>query len=136
MLVVCYRQVDKVAVTGSCPHSVAGGEQQAEESAASSSATEPGWSKRTKTVVKRAQQHLFPLRRLKRFGMFLQVLKMFYSCTIENILTGCITAWYGNCSASDRKALEGSAAQYITGAKVPGIQEFLNLFLLCHYVVL
>ncbi|KAK6293977.1 hypothetical protein J4Q44_G00348070 [Coregonus suidteri] len=31
---------------------------------------------------------------------------MFYSCTIESILTGCITAWYGNCSASDRKALQ------------------------------
>ena len=27
------------------------------------------WSKHTKTVVKRAQQNLFPLRRLKRFGM-------------------------------------------------------------------
>ena len=27
------------------------------------------WSKQTKTVVKRAQQSLFPLKRLKRFGM-------------------------------------------------------------------
>ncbi|KAK6303422.1 hypothetical protein J4Q44_G00258760 [Coregonus suidteri] len=35
-----------------------------------------------------------------------QILKRFYSCTIESILTGCITAWYGNCSASDRKALQ------------------------------
>uniref|UniRef100_A0A4W5KGQ6 Rapamycin-insensitive companion of mTOR N-terminal domain-containing protein n=1 Tax=Hucho hucho TaxID=62062 RepID=A0A4W5KGQ6_9TELE len=31
---------------------------------------------------------------------------LFYSCSIESILTGCITAWYGNCSASDRKALQ------------------------------
>ena len=30
---------------------------------------ELSWSKHTKTVVKRARQHLFPLRRLKRFGM-------------------------------------------------------------------
>ena len=67
------------------------------------------WSKHTKTVVKRAQQNLFPLRRLKRFGMGPQILKRFYSCTIESILTGCITAWCSNCSASDRKALEGSA---------------------------
>ena len=41
------------------------------------------WSKHTKTVVKRAQQNLFPLRRLKRFGMGPQILKRFYSCTIE-----------------------------------------------------
>ena len=63
--------------------------------------------------------------RLKRFGMGLQILKMLYSCTIESILTGCITAWYGNCSASDLKALQRvvRTAQYITGAKLPAIQN-------------
>ncbi|XP_064868614.1 kinesin-like protein KIF16B [Oncorhynchus nerka] len=35
-----------------------------------------------------------------------EIIKMFYSCTIESILTGCITAWYGNCSASDRTTLQ------------------------------
>ena len=64
------------------------------------------WFKHTKTVVKRARQNLFPLRRLKRFGMGPQILKRFYSCTIESILTGCITAWYSNCSASEGKALQ------------------------------
>ncbi|KAK6318552.1 hypothetical protein J4Q44_G00118430 [Coregonus suidteri] len=51
-----------------------------------------------------------------------QILKRFYSCTIESILTGCIT---GNCSASDRKALQRvvRTAQYITGAKLPAIQD-------------
>ena len=38
------------------------------------------WSK---TVVKLARQNLFPLRRLKIFGMGPQILNMFYSCTIE-----------------------------------------------------
>ena len=38
---------------------------------------------------------------------------------------GCITACYGNCSASDRKALQRvvRTAQYITGAKLPSIQD-------------
>jgi hypothetical protein len=45
-------------------------------------------SKHTKTVVKRARQHLSPLRRLKRFGMGHQILKKFYNCNIESILTG------------------------------------------------
>jgi hypothetical protein len=50
---------------------------------------------------------------------------MFYSCTIKIILTGCITAWYGNCSASDHTALQRGVrtAQYIPGAKVPAIQD-------------
>ena len=54
-----------------------------------------------------------------------QILKRFYSCNIESILTGCITAWYGNCSASDRKALQMVVrmTQYITGAKLPAIQD-------------
>uniref|UniRef100_A0A8K9X6Q5 Reverse transcriptase domain-containing protein n=1 Tax=Oncorhynchus mykiss TaxID=8022 RepID=A0A8K9X6Q5_ONCMY len=83
------------------------------------------WSKHTKTVVKRARQSLFHLRKLKRFGMVPEILKRFYSCNIESILTGCITAWYGNCSASDRKALQRivRTAQYITGTKLPAIQD-------------
>ena len=64
------------------------------------------WSKHTKTVVQRARQNQFPLSRLKSFCMGPQIFKMFYSCTIESILTGCITAWYGNCSASDCKSLQ------------------------------
>ena len=85
-------------------------------------------SKHPMTVVKRTRQNLFPLRRLKIFGMGPQILKRFYSCTIESILTGCITAWYGNCSASDRKALQWvvRTAQYITGTKHPTIQDVLG----------
>ena len=90
------------------------------------------WSKHNKTVVKRAQQCLFPFRRMKRFGMDPQILKMFYSCTIENILIGCSTAWYGNCDwlhhclvwqllgLRPQVATGGSA---YTGAKLPGIQD-------------
>ena len=80
------------------------------------------WSKHNKTVVTRARQNLFPLRRLKRFE---KILKRFYSCTIESILTGCITAWYGNCSTSNRKALQRvvCTSQYITGAKLLAIQD-------------
>ena len=67
----------------------------------------------------------FPLRRLKIFGIGPQILKKSYSCTIESILTGCITAWYGNCSASDQKVLQRVVrmAQYITGAELPAIQD-------------
>ena len=75
--------------------------------------------------MKRAQQSLFPLKKLKRLGMGPEIIKMFYSCNIESILTGCITAWYSNCSASDRKALQRvvRTAQYITWAKLPAIQD-------------
>ena len=74
------------------------------------------WSK-TKTVEKRARQCLFPLRRLKRFGMGHQIRKKIYSCTIESILIGCITTWCANYSASDCKDLQRvvRTAQYVRG---------------------
>jgi hypothetical protein len=78
--------------------------------------------------MKRARQNLFPLRKLKRFGMGPQILKKFYSCNIKIILTGGITAWYGNDSASDCKALQRVVrmAQYITGSKLTAIQDLYN----------
>ena len=83
------------------------------------------WSTHTNTVVKRARQRLFPPRRMKRVGMGPQILTKVYSCTIESILTGCITSWYGNCKAPNCKALQKvlNTAQYITGAELPAIQD-------------
>ena len=58
-------------------------------------------------------------------GTMPQIPKKLYSCTIDSILTGCITGWYGNCSTTDLKALQWvvRTAQYITGAKLPAIQD-------------
>jgi hypothetical protein len=54
-----------------------------------------------------------------------QILQKSYSCTVESILTGCITAWYGNCLASDCKALQRveRTAQSIAGVELPAIQD-------------
>ena len=60
----------------------------------------------TDSVVKKAQQRLFNLRRLKKFCSSPKTLTNVYRCTIENILSSCITAWYGNCTAFNRKALQ------------------------------
>jgi hypothetical protein len=44
--------------------------------------------------VKKAQQHLFPLRKNKRFGMGPQILKKFYNCT------NCSACGYGTLTCS------------------------------------
>ncbi|XP_030646322.1 NACHT, LRR and PYD domains-containing protein 12-like [Chanos chanos] len=64
------------------------------------------WSHHTGVVVKAPRQRLFFLRRLRRFRMDPRILTNFYRCTIESILTGSITAWYGSCTAHDCKALQ------------------------------
>ena len=76
-------------------------------------------------VVKKAQQRLFNLRRLKKFGLSPKTLTNFYRCTIESNLSGSITAWYGNCNALNRKALQRvvQSAQCITGGKLSALQD-------------
>ena len=48
-----------------------------------------------------------------------------FSYNIESILTGCITALYGNCLTFDRKVLQRvvRTAKYITGEKLSAIQD-------------
>ncbi|KAI3364737.1 hypothetical protein L3Q82_000891 [Scortum barcoo] len=54
-----------------------------------------------------------------------RILCSFYRCTIERILTGCITAWYSSCTALNRKALqrEVKAAQHITRTELPSMED-------------
>ncbi|KAL3062425.1 hypothetical protein OYC64_002271 [Pagothenia borchgrevinki] len=56
-----------------------------------------------------------------------RILCNFYRCTIESILTGCITAWYGSCIALNRKTLQRlvKTAQNITRTELPSMMEDL-----------
>src|SRR4029434_8338202 len=63
------------------------------------------WVMNTTATVKKAQQRLYFLRILKRNNLSSELLKSFYHCCIESVLTYCITAWYVNCTDKDRKSL-------------------------------
>ncbi|KAK2899377.1 hypothetical protein Q8A73_012506 [Channa argus] len=64
------------------------------------------WSVNTSSITKKAQQRLYFLRRLRKAHLPPPILTMFYRGTIESILSSCITAWFGNCTVSDRKTLQ------------------------------
>ncbi|KAI4889951.1 hypothetical protein NFI96_007815, partial [Prochilodus magdalenae] len=83
------------------------------------------WSLHTNKVVRSARQRLFFLRRLRKFGLPPDILTNFYRCTIESILTACITVCYGSCSAYDRKALKRvvRTAESIIGSKLSDLQD-------------
>ena len=70
------------------------------------------WSTHTDSVVKKAQQCLYNLRRLKKFVLAPKTLTYFYRCTIESILSGCITPWYGNCTAHNHRGSEVCTAHH------------------------
>ncbi len=79
------------------------------------------WTTNTMSLSKKAQQRLHFLRRLKRASLPPPILNTFYRGTIESVLTSCITVWYGNCSAADRKTLQRTVntAAKIIGAPLP-----------------
>ncbi|KAK0133579.1 hypothetical protein N1851_030905 [Merluccius polli] len=64
------------------------------------------WATNTASIIKKAPQCLYFLRRLKRAGLSPAVLNSIYRCVVESIMTSSITVWYGNCSEADRKALQ------------------------------
>jgi hypothetical protein len=79
-------------------------------------------------VVKKAQQCLFNLRRLKKFVMAPKTLTNCYRCTIKSFLSGCITAWYGNCTTLNCMALQKvvRSAQLITWGTLPAFQDIYS----------
>eukprot|EP00061_Rhincodon_typus_P013993 g40727.t1 len=84
-----------------------------------------GGGNRERSCAKKAQQHLFFLRQLRKFALFIRSLTIFYRSTIESTLSRCITAWYGNCSAQDHKELQKvvCTAQTITKANLPSMDS-------------
>ncbi len=83
------------------------------------------WSAHTDAVLKKAHQHLFFLRWLRKIGTSPRILRSFYTCTVESILTGCITAWFGNSTAGNRRALQRvvRTALHIVGGELPSLQD-------------
>eukprot|EP00061_Rhincodon_typus_P002757 g18385.t1 len=81
------------------------------------------WISHVDVTVKKVQQRLSFLRQLRKFAMSIRSLTTFYRYTIENILSGCITAWYGNCSAQDCKKRQKvvCTAQTITEANLSSV---------------
>eukprot|EP00061_Rhincodon_typus_P004004 g21529.t1 len=90
------------------------------------------WISYIYVTVKKAQQHLFFLRQLRRFGTSIRTLTNFYRCTIESIQFKCLTVWYGKCSAQDHNKLQKGVctAQTIIKANRPSMDSIYMAY--CH----
>lgn len=73
----------------------------------------------------KAQQCLYHLWQLRRFSMNSVVLRSFYNGTIESILTGNITCWFGNCTTFKHRPLHRvvQTTQRIIGGEIPSLQD-------------
>ena len=79
------------------------------------------WKMNTTATVKKAQQRLYFLQTLKRNNLSPELLKSFYHCCIESVITYCVNAWYVNCPDKYRKSLSRvmRSAEKIIGLPLP-----------------
>ena len=86
------------------------------------------WEDNITTCVKKAQQRLFFLRRLKKFGLCRKILELFYRSTIESILTFSIAVWYGTSTQQQRKKLDRvvRTASRIVGTELTPIDDIFR----------
>jgi len=60
--------------------------------------------------------------------MSAEILRNFYSCVVESILTSCITVWYDSATVMDRKRLQRvvKTAERIIRTPIPSLQSIYN----------
>ena len=85
------------------------------------------WDNNVDHIVKKAQQRLYFLRRLKSFGVNKIILKKFYRAVVESVLTFSITVWYSGTTQKDRAKLNRIVK---TASKIIGddLQTLESLF--------
>ena len=86
------------------------------------------WEVNTNHILSKAQQRLYFLRQLKKFGVSAEAMVSFYRATVESVLTFSITVWYGNATAFERKQLERvvRTASKITGRVLPTVSSIFS----------
>ena len=80
------------------------------------------------SLVKKAHQRLYFLRKLKGVGLNSNILSSFYRCMVDSILTSCITVWYCSCTEAEKKALQRlvKSAQKTTGCSFPPLSNIYS----------
>ncbi|KAK3506189.1 hypothetical protein QTP70_028694, partial [Hemibagrus guttatus] len=91
------------------------------------------WSLNTSSINNKAKQHLYFLWRLRKAHLPSPILTVFHWGTSESVLSSCITAWFGNCTVSDRKSLQRivRTAEKIIVVSLPSITDMYTTCCIC-----
>ncbi|TWW55937.1 putative RNA-directed DNA polymerase from transposon BS [Takifugu flavidus] len=83
------------------------------------------WEPTISSLIKKAQQRMFFLRKLRKLKLPPRMLAQFYTAIIESILTSSITVWFAGATARDRLRLQRvvRAAEKVIGCRLPSIQD-------------
>ncbi|TWW59225.1 Transposable element [Takifugu flavidus] len=83
------------------------------------------WEPTISSLIKKAQQRMFFLRKLRKLKLPPRMLAQFYTAIIESILTSSLTMWYADATVRDRLRLQRvmRAAKKVIGCRLPSIQD-------------
>ncbi|TWW79772.1 hypothetical protein D4764_10G0008020 [Takifugu flavidus] len=83
------------------------------------------WEPTISSLIKKAQQRMFFLRKLRKLKLPPRMLAQFYTAIIESILTSSITVWFAGATVRDRLRLQRvvRAAEKVIGCRLPSIQD-------------
>ena len=84
------------------------------------------WELNGVNIVKKPQQRLYFLRRLRSFGLTTQVMLNFYRAVIESVLTFSISVWFGSIIYTQKETLRLNrvvkTASRIIGRDLPSLE--------------
>ena len=83
------------------------------------------WELNISSLIKKAQQRMFFLRRLKQFQLPKAMMVNFYTAIIESILTSSISVWCAAATANDRRRLQRiiHSAEKVIGCNLPALED-------------
>ncbi len=86
------------------------------------------WYNHIESIVKKAQQRLYFLHKLKKFNRPQELLKQFYLTIIESVLCTSITVWFSSATKSDLRRLRRvvRTVERIIGTTLPALQDLYS----------
>ena len=86
------------------------------------------WKLNVDTIVKKAQQRLYFLRRLRSFGLTTQITLNVYKAVIKSVLTFSITVWFGFITVKEKLRLNRvvNTASKIIGRSLPNLESLYS----------
>ena len=83
------------------------------------------WDNQCRSLLSKARQRLYFVRKLKSFKVKKSILVSFYRSIVESILTSSITVWYDRATLLDLKKMQSVVrqAELLIGTNLPSLNE-------------
>ena len=81
------------------------------------------WEASISSILKKAQQRVYFLCRLERFGLRREILLRFYRVVTESVLCFSLSVWFGSTTKNQRRRLSRAVknAAHIAGCGLPSL---------------